>query len=460
MSEQNSGLEWKNRGNQHFRNGDTLKALEAYSKAIELEPRNAIYYSNRAAAYTFNNQFDKAVADAKVAVKVDENYAKGWVRLGVAQYSRGFYDKAMEAFESAKKRAASDSDLDNQIREECESYLRLCREQLQALAEKSEEEFQPVANDLRPKGDEECYVFGQTSGLRGQVGMVELKDVPDNDRDGYNGNNEDLTEDVPMLPRGQTEHIEIDVKPKPPFGTKKWFFYYCNPGDLSNIIGGIIALTGLLMKYVNNPVTDNGSCGRESCAYEYVLGTGLFAVSGGVTNWVAIKMLFNKVPGLYGTGIIPMKFKEIRLVLKNVVMKNFFDETYLNFYLKDKVLNMDIEGKLTEFLNSDKLETVLEAVLGDDAKMLTPIVRPFLKKTGVSLAPILKEKIRHMDLMKDLESVNSQIDKMLTTRLEELTPEKVKMLLSEVMKEHLYWLIIWGNVFGGILGLITTAIGV
>merc|ERR1719427_1522231 len=108
-----------------------------------------------------------------------------------------------------------------------------------------------------------------------QVGMVELK-VSDNQ---HQSEEEEHAEDVPMLPRGQTEHIEIDVKPKPPFGTKKWLFYYCNPGDISNIIGGIIALTGLLMKYVNNPKNTDKSCGLESCAYEFVLGTGLFAVS-------------------------------------------------------------------------------------------------------------------------------------------------------------------------------------
>jgi len=443
MSEPSTALEWKNKGNQLYQNNEIEKAIEAYGKAIQLEPENAIYHANRAAAYTFNNQYQKAVDDAQVAVKLNNTYAKGWVRLGVAQYSRAFYGEAMKAFSSAKERATSDSDLDNQIRDECDSYMKLCQEQLDAVANQPEQRGTAVnRSNMEPRGDE--------------VGMVELKvecnQSPDED---------ELSEDVPMLPRGQTERIEIDRKPKPPFGTKKWFFYYCNPGDLSNIIGAIIALTGLLMKYVNNPETsDTDDCGRESCSYMFVLGTGLFAVSGGVTNWVAIKMLFNKVPGLYGTGIIPGKFKEIRLVLKNVVMTNFFDETYLNFYLKDKVLKVDLEGKLTEFLNSDKLGAVLEAVLGDDAKIMVPIVRPFLQKTGVSLAPVLKEKIRKMDLMNDLESVNKQIDDMLTTRLEELTPEKVKLLLSEVMKEHLYWLIIWGNVFGGILGLISTAIGV
>jgi len=441
MSEPSTGLEWKNRGNQLFSEGDTVQALQAYSKAIELEPDNAIYYSNRAAAYTVNNQFGKAVDDAIMATKKNSSYAKGWVRLGVAEYRRGDYENAMQAFESAKDKANSESDLDSNIRDECDSYMQLCREQIENQKKR----------ETTPRGLE--------------IGMVELKasDSPSTEVATAVNVEEvcsESEEDVPMLPRGVTEKIEIDVKPKPPCGSKKWFFYYCNPGDVSNIIGLIIAVIGLLMKYVNNPTTDSDDCGRESCAYEYILGTGLFAVSGGVTNWVAIKMLFNKVPGLYGTGIIPGKFKEIRLVLKDVVMKNFFDETYLNFYLKDKVLNMDIEGKLTEFLNSDKLVQVLEAVLGDDAKMLVPIVRPFLTSTGSRIAPLLKDKITKMDLMNDLDSVKGQIDKMLTTRLEELTPEKVKLLLEEVMKEHLYWLIIWGNVFGGLLGLISTAIGV
>jgi len=441
MSDPSTALEWKNKGNQHFQNSEVEKAIEAYGKAIELEPSNAVYYSNRAAAYTSSKQFQEAVDDAMAAVKLNNTYAKGWIRLGVAQYKSGCHADALEAFTSAKKRAPSDNDLDISIREECDSWIALCKEQLDVSAKKSEQLTGATEkSDLLSKGAE--------------VAMVERK-VPENQL-----SDEEKSDDVPMLPRGQTERIEIDVKPVPPCGTKKWFFYYCNPGDLSNIIGGIIALAGLLMKYVNNPTVSDSDCGRESCSYEYILGTGLFAVSGGVTNWVAIKMLFNKVPGLYGTGIIPGKFKEIRLVLKDVVMKNFFDETYLNYYLKDKVLNMDIEGKLTEFLKSDKLGEVLEAVLGDDAKMLVPIVRPFLQKTGQSLAPVLKEKIKRMDLMNDLESVNKQIDNMLTTRLEELTPEKVKMLLSEVMKEHLYWLIIWGNVFGGLLGLISTAIGV
>ncbi len=35
---------------------------------------------------------------------------------------------------------------------------------------------------------------------------------------------------------------------------------------------------------------------------------GLFALSGAITNWLAIHMLFEKVPLLYGSGVIPAPF--------------------------------------------------------------------------------------------------------------------------------------------------------
>ena len=37
---------------------------------------------------------------------------------------------------------------------------------------------------------------------------------------------------------------------------------------------------------------------------------GLFSLSGGITNWLAIHMLFEKVPFLYGSGVIPERFKD------------------------------------------------------------------------------------------------------------------------------------------------------
>ena len=45
---------------------------------------------------------------------------------------------------------------------------------------------------------------------------------------------------------------------------------------------------------------------------------GLFSLSGSITNWLAIHMLFEKVPLLYGSGIIINKFEEFYVVILGI----------------------------------------------------------------------------------------------------------------------------------------------
>lgn len=423
MAEPSTALEWKNRGNELFSQDDIDGALNAYSKAIELEPENAVYYSNRAAAYTFKRDFAKGVADAQKAIELNKVYPKAWIRLGIAEYSRGDFTKALDAFQTAKDLAKSESDGDEKIRQECDSHMRLCEEEIEK--QKNDQQVE-VHDDEKAGGD-------------AAMEMTNLDDVAD----------------TPHPERG----LAIPEAPNPPCCTKEWRELWLHPGNLANLLFFAVTIVGFCMKYINNPTDDGQECRRRSCAYIWPISAGLFAVGGGVTNWVAIKMLFDKIPGVYGSGIIPARFKEIREVVKNVIMKNFFDETYLNHYLKDKVLALDIEGKLEDFLKSDSMVKMLEGLFGGDAKMLIPIIQPYAVKTGKRIAPIIKDKIRNMDLLHDLENVKGQIDAMLTNRMMELTPAKVKLLLEEIMRKHLYWLVVWGNVFGAIIGVISAAVG-
>ena len=57
---------------------------------------------------------------------------------------------------------------------------------------------------------------------------------------------------------------------------------------------------------------------------------GLFALSGGLTNWLAIHMLFEKVPLLYGSGVIPNRFEDFKNGIKNLIMNEFFSSIILN----------------------------------------------------------------------------------------------------------------------------------
>ncbi|KAJ9092206.1 hypothetical protein QFC21_006952 [Naganishia friedmannii] len=98
-------------------------AIEKYTAAIALDPGNAVYYSNRAAAWGAMGEHAEAVTDAEEAVKRDPGFGRGWSRLGVApsgvtermpssssmfglpetavghaQYSLGNYSEAVKAY--------------------------------------------------------------------------------------------------------------------------------------------------------------------------------------------------------------------------------------------------------------------------------------------------------------------------------------------------------------------------
>lgn len=417
MTEPKTAADWKIRGNELFSQDDVGGAVEAYSKAIELDPKNAIFYGNRAAAYTFQRKFAEAIADAEKAINLNKVYPKGWIRLGIAEYSRGDYAKAKTAFEEAKNLAKNPEDIkDKAIRKECDEYIKLCEEEQRKLTED-----------------------------------VQHLDIHEEEK-------RDAMEALEVDASGYQPKDMVEKAPAPECCTKPWFELYFHAGNVCNMISVFITIIGFIMKYSGNPTDNTTKCKRKSCAYIWVLSLGLFAAAGGITNWAAIKMLFDKIPYVYGSGIIPARFREIREVVKGVIMKNFFDEVYLGRYFKDQILAIDIEEKLEKFLQSDNMEKIVEAVFGDDAKTFLPMIKPYALKTGLKMAPLIKMKIREMDLVSDLKMVQGQIDAMLTAKMEELTPDKVKLLLEEIMRKHLFWLVVWGNIFGGILGVISAAL--
>jgi len=67
------------------------------------------------------------------------------------------------------------------------------------------------------------------------------------------------------------------------------------------------------------------AAGYVSPVYSELIKTiGFFALSGALTNWIAIYMLFEKVPFLYGSGIIPNRFEEFKDSIKELMMQQFF----------------------------------------------------------------------------------------------------------------------------------------
>ncbi|KAL2004232.1 hypothetical protein VTN02DRAFT_5375 [Thermoascus thermophilus] len=89
----------KSEGNAAMARKEYSTAIDLYTKALEIAPKNPIYLSNRAAAYSASGQHAKAAADAELALSVDPKYSKAWSRLGLARFDMGDAKGAAEAYE-------------------------------------------------------------------------------------------------------------------------------------------------------------------------------------------------------------------------------------------------------------------------------------------------------------------------------------------------------------------------
>lgn len=79
-----SAEEYKNIGNQEFKEGNYEKAIENYTLAISIDPNNCIYYSNRAGAFINKGDLEQGLKDAEKCLELDSKFIKGYLRKGLA----------------------------------------------------------------------------------------------------------------------------------------------------------------------------------------------------------------------------------------------------------------------------------------------------------------------------------------------------------------------------------------
>ena len=206
--------------------------------------------------------------------------------------------------------------------------------------------------------------------------------------------------------------------------------------------------------------------------HQPVLYAGLFALSGALTNHLAIHMLFEKVPFLYGSGIIELRFEEFKTAISDMMMKQFFTQEQIsNFFAKEEQ-NIDlvplVEGADFSPAFDALSKTVMESQFGNMLGMfggesaLEALREPFSKKLKSSVSGIVSSDAFKIQMNHHLQnsSLNDDliesIEKIVKNRLDELSPQMVKEMMQDLMREHLGWLVVWGGVFGGLIGLVSS----
>lgn len=99
------------------------KAIEFYSKAIELNPSAAVYYGNRSISYLKLECFGYALSDASKALELDKNYLKGYYRRATAYMSLGKFKQALKDYETVTKARPADEDAKTKFLE-CNKIVR------------------------------------------------------------------------------------------------------------------------------------------------------------------------------------------------------------------------------------------------------------------------------------------------------------------------------------------------
>ncbi|MFQ3278166.1 MAG: uncharacterized membrane protein YheB (UPF0754 family) [Colwellia sp.] len=200
---------------------------------------------------------------------------------------------------------------------------------------------------------------------------------------------------------------------------------------------------------------------------------GLFALSGAVTNWLAIHMLFEKVPLLYGSGVIPARFEEFKVAIRQLMMEQFFTEDNIDRFLSDSsgkastinlapvIDKVDLSpafDNLVSVIENSSFGGMLAMVGGSEA--LQPMREPFIEKMKLSIQDIAQSEQFNTLLREELEQpdiisgMRDKVSDIIEKRLNELTPQLVKEIVQKMIQKHLGWLVVWGGIFGGIIGIV------
>jgi stress-induced-phosphoprotein 1 len=103
--------EFKAAGNAALQAGNVTEAVEQYTKAINADGANHVYFSNRSAAYLKKGDAHNALEDAEACLGLNPEFAKGYSRRGAALHALKRYNDSMASYNKGLEKFPTDAGL-------------------------------------------------------------------------------------------------------------------------------------------------------------------------------------------------------------------------------------------------------------------------------------------------------------------------------------------------------------
>ncbi|EFJ08171.1 hypothetical protein SELMODRAFT_182535 [Selaginella moellendorffii] len=116
----------KEQANAAFQACKFSHARELYTRAIELDGSNPVYWANRAFTNVKLEEYGTAIMDATKAIELDRKYVKGYYRRGAAYLALGKFKEGLKDLRQVCKIVPKDPDAMRKIRE-CENAIKKLR---------------------------------------------------------------------------------------------------------------------------------------------------------------------------------------------------------------------------------------------------------------------------------------------------------------------------------------------
>ncbi|KAL7867264.1 hypothetical protein AOLI_G00150780 [Acnodon oligacanthus] len=214
----------KSEGNDQMKVENFSAAVEFYSKAIQINPQNAVYYCNRAAAYSKLGNYAGAVQDCELAIGIDPNYSKAYGRMGLALAS---LNKHAEAVSYYKKALELDPDNDTY-----KSNLQIAEQRMKETPSPtggmggvdlagllSNPGFMSMASNLMSNPQVQQLVSGMMSGAYGPMGSTgspAAGAAPPNDLSGLIQAGQQFAQQMQQQNPELIEQLRSQIRSRPP----------------------------------------------------------------------------------------------------------------------------------------------------------------------------------------------------------------------------------------------------